>query len=246
VFPTAAAIDMFRSRHDGFEYAHCDPAFHYSIERGQSEPYPRELAIIQTYLRSFPDRNRGFVDVGAHIGTTAMPLLRLFERAAAYEPHPGNFGFLERNLQANGMADRCVTRPVGCSDARRCGRMTAHAGGNSGCFFFAEAAAGCAESDCVETVRLDDDLPAPLRDACDFLKVDTEGHELAVLRGAENLLLHCRPLVQVELNGLSDKLFGVSGQEVTEYLRSLGAQPYAAGETNESNVFFYFPASPTD
>jgi FkbM family methyltransferase len=231
-----AAAPAFLSRYDGFEYEHGDPVFHGSIERGESEPYPRDLAVIRRYLRAFPHLNRGFVDVGAHIGTTALPLLRLFDRCVAYEPHPGNYAFLERNLRANGAEARCVARPVGCSDARRQGRMAMHGGGNSGCFFFAEAAAGGG----VETVRLDEDADVARDFCCDFLKIDTEGHELAVLRGAEGLLRRCRPLVQVELNGLSERLFGVPGRAVEEFLASLGARRYAGGGDG-GNVFFYFP-----
>jgi FkbM family methyltransferase len=233
---TPGAAPMFQSHYDGFVYRHDDPVFHDSIQRGQSEPYPRDLAVIQRYLRAFPHKNRAFIDVGAHIGTTIMPLLRHYQHCAAYEPNPTNHRFLFDNLRANGMADRCTVRAFGCSDRRRLGKTVMHGGANSGCYYFAEQEGSGEGGDLVATVCLDDD--AHLTDV-DFLKIDTEGHELFVLRGAEKLIRRCRPLIQVELNGLAERLFGVPERQVLDFLAGLGARPY--GGTKGGNLFFYFP-----
>jgi FkbM family methyltransferase len=229
---------MFQSRYDGFVYTHNDPIFHNSIQNGQSEPYPRDLAIVKKYLKMFPHKNRDFIDVGGHIGTTAMPFLKEFSTCVAYEPTVANFNFLVQNIQQNGMTDRCIPKNVGCSDKVRVGRTQMHGGGNSGCFYFTETNAPDGATDTITTVRIDDDPDVATRNI-DFLKIDTEGHELFVLKGAERTLLRCKPLIQVETNGLSDRYFGISKQDIFNYLYSLGAREFDT--TDGANTYFYFP-----
>jgi len=59
----------------------------------------------------------------------------------------------------------------------------------------------------------------------DFIKIDTEGFELEVLRGAKDTLLRCEPCVIVEQK--PHKLgpnFGIKGTPAVDYLRAMGAE----------------------
>jgi FkbM family methyltransferase len=225
---------MFHSAYDDFVYCHNDPIFHHSIQNGQSEPYQRDLAIVAKYVKMFPHKNRGYIDVGAHIGTTVMPYLRMFQTAIAYEPQKDNFEFLTQNIERNGMKDRCVIKNLACSNEERKGTIVPHEGGNSGCYKFVESEK---EGTDTKTIRLDDDTGCEF--PVDFLKIDTEGHELFVLKGAERTLLRWKPLIQFEANGLSEKHFGVRANDIYQYLYSLGAREWDTSDP--ANVFFYFP-----
>jgi FkbM family methyltransferase len=57
----------------------------------------------------------------------------------------------------------------------------------------------------------------------DFLKVDCEGYELFVLRGAEEMLKRCRPCVIVEQKPGHAQKFGLPETAAVPYLQSLGA-----------------------
>ena len=227
----------FVSQYDGFTYRHNDPVFHHHIERGQAEPYPKDLAIVQRYLHLFPHKCRGFVDVGGHIGTTVMPFLRLYERCISYEPNPTNYRLLVENIQHNGLQDRAILKPVGCSDRVRVGQTVMHEGGNTGCYYFKEEAKEAGAE--ATLIRLDDD-PDILAMDVDFLKMDTEGHELFVLRGGEQLLRRCRPLLQLEMNGFSEKHFGITKGEIIRWLHSIGAREFSLSNGG-ANVYYYFP-----
>jgi FkbM family methyltransferase len=230
---------MFRSEYDGFVYEHDDPIFHHHIQMGQSEPYPRDFAIVKKYLNLFPHKSRDYLDVGGHIGTTVMPFLKHYKRCVAYEPNPTNYERLVRNVELNGLQSRCISKNVGCSDQARVGQTILHEGGNSGCYYFKESVLDSKESgDRVKTIRLDDDEDIRISDI-DFIKIDTEGHELFVLKGAEQTLLRCKPLIQLETNGLSDKYFGISKQQIFDYLYSLGACEWDVSDG--ANSYFYFP-----
>lgn len=52
----------------------------------------------------------------------------------------------------------------------------------------------------------------------DLIKIDVEGDELAVLQGAQNTLLRCRPLIVVEQNKVVEETFKGSEFQALEWL----------------------------
>ena len=58
------------------------------------------------------------VDVGANIGMISIAMLRhgVFSGALAFEPDPGNFTLLTRNIEQNGMSEEIQAYPVALSD----------------------------------------------------------------------------------------------------------------------------------
>ena len=62
-----------------------------------------------------------------------------------------------------------------------------------------------------------------------FVKIDAEGHELAVLRGAERTLARCRPIVLLEVE---DRHRPGASEDVSAFLRALGYEMYAAPSVN--------------
>jgi len=99
--------------------------------------------------------------------------------------------------------------------------LVKHAGGNSGCYTLSSnAQAGTP----VRVSRLDEELQGI---QVDFVKIDVEGAELAVLQGARNLLEQYKPLVQIEMNGLSQSLHGVAEARIRGFLEGLGYKEFA-------------------
>ena len=61
-----------------------------------------EEAIVSAVLGFFGAEAGTYVDVGANIGITTIPIARLpAVRCIAFEPEPGNFRFLQMNVAAN-------------------------------------------------------------------------------------------------------------------------------------------------
>ncbi len=56
----------------------------------------------------------------------------------------------------------------------------------------------------------------------DFIKIDTEGSELAILRGAQKMIMRDRPLILMEYNETNMRQCGVLKSDVSNFLTALG------------------------
>lgn len=65
-----------------------------------------------------------------------------------------------------------------------------------------------------------------------FIKLDIEGHELAALRGAENIIKRDRPVIQVEATNVG----GSSANDLVNYLQNLG---YLALPFNDGRLTYF-------
>ena len=133
------------------------------------------------------------LDVGAQTGFYTCLLAKLVGpegRVFAYEPNPSSFELLAKNVVENGFSDYVSASNTACSNTRGRIPMTLTSG-----MFVADTHA--ADARFIECVSLDEeDLPTP-----DFIKIDVEGHEPAVLEGMSGILRTGRPIILMELNG---------------------------------------------
>jgi FkbM family methyltransferase len=164
------------------------------LRHGSWSPGHQELL----FERLFPKGQGSLLDVGANIGLVSIPLAeRRGVRCLAFEPEPRNFRLLQRNIDSHGMGTRVEAfnlalyseqttlsfelSPTNSGDHRV--RSTALAEGAS------EAdAESSRELIRVPAERLDElvrvgELERPI-----VMKVDTQGCEVRVLKGAERLL----------------------------------------------------------
>jgi FkbM family methyltransferase len=136
------------------------------------------------------------LDVGANIGNHTLYFgEHLEQRVVAVEAETANATVLERNVAANGFADRVrVVRGAAWSEP---GTVTLdqRIPGNSGTFYVSGSGVGE-----VPAFRLDDLELDANGAAVGLLKVDVEGAELDVLRGAAKILESDHPHVCVELH----------------------------------------------
>lgn len=169
-------------------------------------------------------RWRCAVDVGAHVGLWSMQLAPRFEQLHAFEPVEAFRQCWTRNME--GHTGHSLLYPVALGVKRGHVVMTIPplAGGiDSGGTHVGQV---LGEDD----TRPQGSLTAPLHALdefsfeVDFLKVDCEGFELEVLKGARETLERCHPCVIVEQK--PHKLgpnFGIKGTPACDYLRTLGA-----------------------
>ena len=163
--------------------------------------FPEELFALR------PDEC--FVDCGAYTGDTLADFLRLsggqFQKLWALEPDPANFASLRRAVSAlpAGPRERISLLEIAAGD--RAGTLR----------FSADSTAASAVSDQGAIEVQGQTLDALLgENPVTFLKMDIEGAESAALRGAQNLLGRCRPILAICIYHLQEHLW-----EIPEWLR---------------------------
>lgn len=142
------------------------------------------------------------VDVGANVGmhTLVMAYYATHGQVHSYEPSPTIFARLRHNLEINHVQN-VVTRMLAVSDeVGQVGFADASKKPNIGTSHIDAAA-----ETMVGATTLDNDLAATTK-PIGLIKIDVEGHELKVLRGAQLLLKTHRPAVVIEFNGTSYSL----------------------------------------
>jgi FkbM family methyltransferase len=128
-----------------------------------------------------------FWDVGANIGAVTLVAARLVTRVVAFEPDPRSLVLLRRNLSMNRLGNVEVV-PAALGD--RAGTATLHQGAasNTGMSSLVAGGATTAGDIPVTVTRVDDVLATRADLAPQVMKLDVEGAEHLVVRGATRLL----------------------------------------------------------
>jgi len=199
--------------YDNLSYYINDNSFEWHINNGLSKPYGnnKDLDIVIRYLRDHPDRNRTYIDIGSHVGTTILPYSRLFKHAYGYEPHYENFFLAQNNISLNNITN-CIIKNCAVSDKNTTGKSI-KCGTNSGCYVFMEDLSSNTRS-----LRIDDE---GIEDV-DFIKISIQGGEFYALKGAIHTINTFKPLLQIDTHHLSDIYFDVTSREVNTFISSLG------------------------
>lgn len=164
------------------------------------------------------------VDVGANIGFFSLVAAKLVGptgRALAVEPEPENCARIRRNVELNGYANVEIAQ-VALGD--RCGEVTLHLATDHGHHSLLDRSpnrAGTTLAVPIET--LDALLAARNIERVDVLKIDVEGAEVEVLRGAAETIRRNPALVI--LMDVHESL-GVDAAEVCDLIESYGLATY--------------------
>jgi FkbM family methyltransferase len=121
-------------------------------------------------------------DIGANVGNWTSALLKAVPdvgKVVMFEPQPSCWPALEKIC-----SDRITLEQRAASDA--CGSLTLWANPNPEISSLYEEAGGGLNSRrvSVEATTIDDFITEAGIDAVDYMKIDVEGHELAVIKGA--------------------------------------------------------------
>jgi FkbM family methyltransferase len=168
-------------------------------------------------LRSFVKAGDLIYDVGAHIGTFAIPLaLAAGEngQVIAIEADAESFALLRQNLVSLGLQSR-VTPRLGIAGGGDVSYRRVRVASHTSATYFVPDPGGVT----MPAIALDDlaDRSIPPRRVA-MIKIDVEGMELAVLRSAERTIARDRPVLYVEISIAQMAKYGVSLPEVAAFL----------------------------
>jgi FkbM family methyltransferase len=181
-------------------------------------------AFDSELLRLLMKGGRVFIDIGANVGFYTLAASKSFDNVYSFEPSPSTFSRLVHNVELNTFGS--VT-PInsGLSDVKSEMDLHTNPFNNGGASLngFSEAIK-CLYPDYVwGSVKVDVEVLDEIVDSrgiigVDLIKIDVEGHELAVIRGAQNTIATHRPLVYAEVVKERDKLNAIIAALPNSYI----------------------------
>lgn len=182
-----------------------------------------EMRFLNRYLKE----DMTFVDVGANQGEFSLFAAKRLSKGSvlAFEPMSMFFDRLLFNVRLNGMGN-VTCHQLGLSD--HAGQVPIYFNAHNeinheGLASLFASGGNSDEKEMISLGRLDDVIGAS---RIDFVKIDVEGSEWAVLRGAEQVLRRCRPALMVELNDETAANAGYKVDDMIDWLSGLGYEPY--------------------
>jgi FkbM family methyltransferase len=135
-----------------------------------------------------PQRGWTVFDVGANIGVFTVLQARKGANVYSFEPNLESYRRLSKNVAMNHLTDRVHLFATALGDEPGTGTMKVSRGGTTGGVVIPATKDGLLQGPSVPIVTLDQVVPTLAASRIDLLKIDAEGSEVAVLRGAERTL----------------------------------------------------------
>lgn len=170
----------------------------------------------QGFLKQLKPYIKGTVlDIGANIGTHTHFYTQYANEVLAFEPNPKVLECLKHNCPKATILHCAVSDHSGYISMADCGP-------NYG-------AAYTVPGNQIPCITIDM-LALP---RCDYMKIDVEGDELAVLLGAKETIRRHKPVMCIECNEHTLVRKGLTGEMLVRYIRSIG---YTCTDHNPKDV----------
>jgi FkbM family methyltransferase len=217
---------------DGQAYR-VDPTFYaWSVDQYETE-------LVRTLTTSL-HADSVLYDIGAHVGLITLMAARRIDaargRIIAVEPAEANVRLLRRHVEINGFADRVTIVPSLVGEAvadgvpfvNRPEQFTA----NSLAYAIDGGATTPTQMTSVDQL-VADGFPAPTH-----LKIDVEGYEGFVLRGARATLAEYQPTVICAFHPEPLRLLNESGPAIVAFMQTLGYEARTLAGTPSNDPGF--------
>lgn len=186
-----------------------------------------------TRFESVLDSGMTVFDVGANVGQytlVASDCVGPGGEVHSFEPDPVTFEWLERNVRINALRGVRLNQSAVFEDTQPVKLFLAgirDTGSNS---IVGEPWLESGQSVMARCTTLDLYTKEHSVPRVDVIKIDVEGAELGVLRGAEKLLADHRPVMIIEFEESRQRMAGTSCAELSQHLRDRGYLLYRIGE----------------
>lgn len=183
----------------------------------------------QLFLLSYLQSGMTVIDIGAHHGfytLLASKKVGANGKVIAFEPSPRELAKLKLHLSLNHCRNVQVVEVALGAEEGKVNMFVCleHSGLNSLRLPNADTKATEVE---IDQIKLDDYLKEKQISSVDFVKMDVEGGELAVLKGAEQILLkQLRPLIIYEIQDIRTTPWGYKAVELYQFLKDHGYKSF--------------------
>ncbi len=192
-----------------------------------------ELPTVR-FIRSYLRTGDTAVDVGAQIGYLTLVMATAADRTTAvisFEPESSNIARFNANMELNGVTNvTLIEKAVSEHEGMLKLYLSAdeNAGTHSTVFVEGNVSERFVE---IPATTLDAAIGALGQDHVDLVKIDVEGGEIDVIKGAERVLEHHRPVVIAELSDALQRARGSSCQAFKEYMKDYGYEAFTIADS---------------
>lgn len=151
-------------------------------------------------VRSLPKEAVVF-DIGANIGMTAVIAAKTGAQVYAFEPDPNIFPSLVATIKANSSSVEAFNMALGADEGSL--SFFSNPASASASHLVTKDTLGHAATSNVQISTIDAFAKAHRIDRLDFIKIDVEGFEVDVLRGAQATISRLKPSALVEFNSFT-------------------------------------------
>ncbi len=185
-------------------------------------------ALLKVIFQQLPNKKIIFFDVGANEGFVTLLAHSQAQAAGClleahcFDPNPYAFARLMQNIHLNSFQTQAYQIAVGESSGKQEMLFTQETINST---LLSKSAQEVVATEMVEVTTIDqfcvdhDLVP-------DIMKIDVEGYEPYLLRGAETILRHHKPYLLVEVNNRMLEEGGNSAEALIVQLRELGYDLY--------------------
>ena len=173
-------------------------------------------------------KHSSFIDVGANIGLISLYMLKNVQNTKiyAFEPSPHQYGLFKRTITENNISDKIELYDLALSDREGEFPFFAHTTGCPADGFIDTGRGGSGKTILVKALPLDIWWKDKGKPKIDLIKIDTEGAELLVLKGAKELLSECQPDIFFEMQEINYKVYGYSYKDILSFFYDIGYLVY--------------------
>jgi FkbM family methyltransferase len=197
--------------------------FHVADDLGRND-FTDEQGVRDDFWS--PGDGQMVVDVGAAIGSYALPALARGACVVAFDPDRAQRKALEANVLANqGFAERFIVQPVGLFS--KSGWLTEYPDK----YVWSETKPDTAVHFPVTS------LDSYGLERVDWIKVDVEGHEVQVLAGAAETIVRCKPRLLIECHQF---MRSTLADEVEAFVLGLGLGYHGVRRPHHSVVHAFY------
>lgn len=205
--------------------------------------HQRSISIIPdcynsmlTLIRTLP-QHRYIMDIGANCGILSIPAGIMGYKVLAFDPAQANIDSLEYAAFINNIEDRLSVFHYALSDTTgQCTIYVPECPDNSAMnrdIAVAKMSSDTCTEESVRCITFDDWLVPGYSDIS-LIKIDTQGHELQVIRGMQNYLSNCH---DVHILCEFDDSLGEQSTEIVDILTTCGFRELPP-ITNEDRLFY--------
>ena len=170
----------------GWWFPDTEDHFPRMLDKSVSKGGPKEYQYqVRNRSLTYVKQRRLALDIGANVGLWSRDLVKNFTQVIAFEP----VAMFRECLTRNVFAKNLDVRPIALGDQEGMISMIITEGNTGHTHVDPNSANGDTEITKLDSLNLDN---------VDYIKIDCEGYEYRVLRGAEQTIKRCRPVVVIE------------------------------------------------